>query len=263
MKYALLDTDFLYKSHVARNSKSDVLIDLVINFKDFSFFCHEQIVKELTKHSINPDPNPWLEEKIKVGKIKLYTDLDIIKELNKIYGKSTIAMYITLLKTSCDTFNSGFFDIYYKDLNNISSDISVGDFITILQNCDSAIPSGNGLGEKKSFVLIQLFQILYDKQVCIFFSEDSNARKSIAALSNPTDCISILGVFYLLKNSGYDKAYMKEYYTNLSGFLKNQKDYKVYTSDGLNCMRVPINQLFDELYDDKFILLRNGYLKYK
>lgn len=44
-KYALLDTDFLYKSHLARNEKNHTLTDFVIEFAEYEFFCHEMIKK--------------------------------------------------------------------------------------------------------------------------------------------------------------------------------------------------------------------------
>ena len=69
-KYALLDTDFSYKSHLARN--------------------------------------PWLEEKIKSGKIKMYSDRDIVNELSELYGMAATNMYLTLLQINCETFNAGF-----------------------------------------------------------------------------------------------------------------------------------------------------------
>jgi hypothetical protein len=69
-KYALLDTDFLYKSHVARNAANHTLTDFVIEFTDYEFFCHEMIKEELTRHEVVPDPNPWLEDKIQSGTVK-------------------------------------------------------------------------------------------------------------------------------------------------------------------------------------------------
>lgn len=84
-KYALLDTDFLYKSHIARNANDHTLADFVIDFPDYEFFCHEMIKEELTRHQINPDPNPWLDEKIKSGRIKQYSDRDIVIELGKLF----------------------------------------------------------------------------------------------------------------------------------------------------------------------------------
>ena len=70
-KCALLDTDFLYKTHLARNKDHHTLADFVLDFEDYDFFCHEMIREELTRHQIQPDPNPWLEDKIREGRIYL------------------------------------------------------------------------------------------------------------------------------------------------------------------------------------------------
>lgn len=51
-KYALLDTDFLYKAHLARNTANHTLAEVVLNFDDYEFFCHEMIKEELTRHEI-------------------------------------------------------------------------------------------------------------------------------------------------------------------------------------------------------------------
>ena len=99
-KYALLDTDFIYKSHLARNAQSHTLAELVLDFEDYEFFCHEMIKEELSRHEINPDPNPWLEEKVKAGRINLYSDRDIVNELRKIYGEAATLTYISLLQIS-------------------------------------------------------------------------------------------------------------------------------------------------------------------
>ena len=42
-KCALLDTDFLYKTHLARNKAHHTLADFVLDFEDYDFFCHEMI----------------------------------------------------------------------------------------------------------------------------------------------------------------------------------------------------------------------------
>lgn len=61
---------------------------------------------------------------------------------------------------------------------------------------------------------------------------------------------------------GYKKSEMQEYYNHLSHFLKNQKEYKVWSISGHQRISVPIQQVFDEIYDRKFQLLKNGDLKY-
>lgn len=258
-KYALLDTDFLYKAHLARNKRNHTLAELVLGFDDYEFFCHEMIKEELTRHEITPDPNPWLEEKIKEGRIKMYSDWDILNELSKIYGEAATVVYISLLKSSCDTFNAGVFQEYYSSLENITD---IDCFVTALVACDEKVPHQNGLGEKKTYVLVQMMEILYDKQVYVFCSDDFKARQSIASLTRPINCISILGVFYKLMKMGYEKEEMQEYFSHLSAFLKNQRDYRVWSQSGHQRIRVPMIQVLDDIYVGKFQLLRNGDLKY-
>lgn len=261
-KYALLDTDFIYKSHLARNAQSHTLAELVLDFEDYEFFCHEMIKEELSRHEINPDPNPWLEEKVKAGRINLYSDRDIVNELRKIYGEAATLTYISLLQISCDTFNAGFFEEYYGTLEYTENVTDIDCFLTALKACDEKIPHQNGLGEKKTFVLVQMMEILYNKQVYVFCSDDFKARQSIAGLTKPINCISILGVFYKLMKMGHGKTEMQEYYNRLSAFLKNQTEYRVWSLSGHQRIRVPILQVLDDIYGGKFRLLKNGDLQY-
>ena len=61
---------------------------------------------------------------------------------------------------------------------------------------------------------------------------------------------------------GKEKSEMQEYYNHLEGFLKNQTEYKVWSVSGHQRIKIPIQQVFDEIYDEKFQLLRNGDLQY-
>jgi hypothetical protein len=261
-KYALLDTDFLYKSHLARNKDDHTLTDFVIDFEDYEFFCHEMIKEELTRHEVDPDPNPWLQKKIADGRIKLYSDRDIVKELSRLYGMAAIDMYLTLLEISCEIFHAGFFEKYYGSMRAIGNSENIDPFLTALKACDDRIPHRNGIGEKKTYVLIQMMEIIYGNQVYVFCSDDFKARQSIASLTEPVNCISILGVFHKLMKMGHEKCEMQEYYNSLSGFLKNQTEFKVWASSGHQRLGVPIRTVFDEIYAGKFRLLRNGDLQY-
>lgn len=261
-RYALLDTDFLYKSHLARNKDNHTLTDFVMDFEDYEFFCHEMIKEELTRHKINPDPNPWLEEKIKSGKIKMYSDRDIVNELSKLYGMAATNVYLTLLQISCETFNVGFFEKYYGSMSAIDHLENIDTFLAALKVCDNNIPHKNGAGEKKTYVLIQMMQIIHSNQVYVFCSDDFKARQSIASLTEPVNCISILGVFHKLMKMGHEKTEMQEYYDCLVAFLKNQTECKVWSLSGHQRMGVPVQRVFDEIYERKFQLLRNGDLQY-
>lgn len=261
-KYASLDADFLYKSHLARNTKNHTLADFVIEFMDYEFFCHEMIKRELTRHTVIPDPNPWLEDKIKNGRVKLFSDRDIVTELGKLYRTSATNMYLTLLQTSCETFTTGFFEKYYGSMRNMDNLENIDAFLAALNLCDNSIPHQTGLGEKKSYVLIQMMEIIHGNRVYVFCSDDFKARQSMASLTAPIHCISILGVFHKLMKMGHKKSEMQEYYDRLSVFLKNQTEYKVWSKSGHQRLKVPIPQVFDDLYDEKFQLLRNGDLQY-
>lgn len=61
---------------------------------------------------------------------------------------------------------------------------------------------------------------------------------------------------------GHEKSEMQEYYNRLNVFLKSQTSYRVWSESGHQRIRVPIQQVFDELYDGRFQLLRNGDLQY-
>ena len=71
-RYALLDTDFISKTHSVQDDGGNHLIDRVMELPGYEFFCHAQIVPELNRY--NADAPIWLSEKIGAQKIKSYTD---------------------------------------------------------------------------------------------------------------------------------------------------------------------------------------------
>lgn len=264
-KYAVLDTDFLFKSHIAQKDNANTLANLIIQFRDYKFICHEMILEELGRHQITPDPLPWLNLLIQQGKVQKYTDADIINQLKPIYGKNAASMYTTMLETSCNTFTQNFFAIYYASLKNLSVDTSDEVFLQELSKCDQAIPHQNGVGEKKSYVLVQMMQTLAPGRVYVFCSDDFPARQSLSTLPDPINCLSILGIFRKLKMMGYEKGEIKIYYTALTDFLsmRGQTTFRVWSQNGYSRIKVPVDQVFEDIFDGKFDLLRNGDLKYR
>ena len=73
-RYALLDTDFISKTHSVQDDNGNHLIDRVMELPEYEFFCHAQIVTELNRY--NADAPIWLSEKIGAQKIKSYTEPD-------------------------------------------------------------------------------------------------------------------------------------------------------------------------------------------
>ena len=67
-RYALLDTDFISKTHSVQDNGGNHLIDRVMELPEYEFFCHVQIVTELNRY--NADAPVWLREKIETQKIK-------------------------------------------------------------------------------------------------------------------------------------------------------------------------------------------------
>lgn len=49
-RYALLDTDFISKTHSVQDDGGNHLIDRVIELPEYEFFCHAQIVTELNRY---------------------------------------------------------------------------------------------------------------------------------------------------------------------------------------------------------------------
>ena len=84
-KKALLDTDFLFKTHLSQNLRQESLADAVMEFDGYEFFCHEKILDELKAHGFDPDPIPWLENKFDSGKIIRYSDKRILDDLEKMF----------------------------------------------------------------------------------------------------------------------------------------------------------------------------------
>ena len=63
-----------------------------------------------------------------------------------------------------------------------------------------------------------------------------------------------------------DADMLQRYYESYTSFLagRNQKDFHVWMeTDTPRRMRVPMEKLYEDLVDDRFIMLANGDLKYK
>lgn len=90
-RYALLDTDFISKTHSVQDDGGNHLIDRVMELPEYEFFCHAQIVTELNRY--NADAPIWLSEKIGAQKIKSYTDQEILESLSLVRGPLACATY--------------------------------------------------------------------------------------------------------------------------------------------------------------------------
>lgn len=264
IKYALLDTDFISKTHLINKGEKDRLIDCVLKLPNYQFYCHKQIVLELKRHSTTaPD---WLNERITDGSIVCYTDEEILAKLYSIYGNSCCVAYINLLENACNAFSSDYFDQHYPSVKSwTSSNFDREMFLEALNSDDRNIGEGKNLGEIKSYVVLQMLSRLYGEEIFVFCSDDKNARNGILNFDN-TRCISVLSAFLRLRlecDVGLETA--APYINSYIQFCHNHKqsEFRVWEANQNRMCKVPCEQVFQEIYKDKFIELQNGMLKYK
>lgn len=112
-KYAILDTDFISKTHLIRKDEQNKLIDRIIELPGYRFYCHEETRAELSKHHTGHSPE-WLGNMINDSSIHCCSDKEILEELSAIYSGSAKAMYVNMLKTGCEAFRSGYFEETFK-----------------------------------------------------------------------------------------------------------------------------------------------------
>ena len=117
MKYALLDTDFISKTHTVRIDDDNHLIDRILEMPGYSFICHEQTIVELSRH--NSHAPAWLEQQINTGTIGKYTDKRIINEMSGLYGQLAPYRFTNMVKVACDSFDADYFAEHYSDLGNL------------------------------------------------------------------------------------------------------------------------------------------------
>lgn len=261
-KIALLDTDFVSKTHIIHTDETHRLADLAIILPDYSFCCHQMTVTELSRHGVN-NSQGWLQAQIDAGRIQRYTDQDILNQLG-VYYDIPQAKYLEYLKNSCDAFERGYFETHYAALIALSSDTDDTTFLTTLKACDDAVGENESLGEKKSLVLLQLLQFLYPQNVYVFCSDDGGARTGVVSIGG-VHCISVLSLFYWLKAHGFDKETMEPYFSSYETFIgrTGQTAFKVWLiSSAPKRIRVPCRRVFDDIYDGKFSLRKTGDLEY-
>lgn len=205
-KAAILDSDFIIKTSLTRNSMNEGLSDVVLKLP-YSFNCHEQNRAEVTDHE--QFVSTWLDKNIAAKIITCISDLQIlqiIKDSYQISQNVAVKFYADWLKQACDVFSKSFYEKNYTDLEALrtkSEIISDEEFILALQSGDTRIGHDNNLGEIKDTVLaITLTQCLQMK--CInFCSDDKRARRSLLSFSVnesfPINSISYMGFYWVAK----------------------------------------------------------------
>lgn len=264
-KYALLDTDFISKTHLIRKDDRNKMIDRIMEMQGYRFYCHEQIKTELARHNIG-DSLGWLNTKISDKSVHCVIDEEIMDEIHAIYSNSAEAMYASMLKTGCEAYEKGYFEKNFKRLQSLDySVISRDSFLQELKaDCDD-IGEGNNLGELKSYVLLQMLSIKLGEQIYVFCSDDRNARSGIVSLGGAR-CISVLTAFMRLDKEGVLSKEEAEPY--IQAYLDECRKHKQTTfrvheaSKQMRMCKVPCEQVIEEMYAGKLEVQQNGNLKY-
>ncbi len=264
-KYALLDTDFISKMHMIRKDDEHTLIDKVMTMPNHIFCCHEQIGIELSRHNIAGAPE-WFNDRVADRTIHLYDDEMILDDLLDYYGSLRVVYYIDMLKTACDSYQDRYFEENFTEISKVNGlYLTKDEFLAILESDCYAIGTGKNLGELKSYVLVQALNTKFGKQIYIFCSDDKNARNGIVAIGN-TVCVSVLSSFLRLKKEiGFNRdeaePYIKSYINCCLG--KDQTTFKIHdASKERRMIKVPCDQVFEEMFTGKMNEIKNGNLRY-
>lgn len=236
-----------------------------MSMPNYTFYCHKQISVELLRHNIAGAPE-WFETKVMEKAICMYDDRMILDGLFEIYGNLAISAYAEMLKTACDAYKEGYFEERFLLISKIDClRVSREEFLRTLQiDCDT-IGAGQNLGELKSYVLLQVLNIIYGEQIYVFCSDDKNARNGVVSIGGAR-CISVLSSFVRLKKEiGFSKEdaepYIQSYMSRCLG--KNQRTFRVQdTSKEKRMSKIPCSQVFDEIFAGKIEEMKTGNLMY-
>lgn len=264
-KYALLDTDYISKMYMIQKDAEHHLIDRIMELPQYQFYCHNRIRKELGRHHASGAAD-WLEEKISRGRIRCYSDEDIIEELEAIYGALAPTMYVELLKTACEAYRTDYFHENFKDfLKSDNQNFSKNDFLDKLNKAYDKIGMGQNLGEISTYILLQMLSLLYGEQIYVFCSDDRNARSGIVSIGKAR-CISVLSSFLRLKRErNFQREDANEYIQSWLGFCKerNQETFRIQeNSKEKRICKVSCEQVMREIYEEKLEELMTGNLRY-
>lgn len=206
-KYALLDTDFISKTHLIRKDDDNKLIDRIMQLPNYEFYCHMQVKTELFQHNVIEAPK-LLDNQIECGKITCYDDRDILCKLAEIFSSGAVAVYRQMLMIACEAYGYGYFAKQFPKIAMLNcEDISLDSFLLLLiQECETLALDRN-LGEIKSFLLLQFLNLTFGEQIYVFCSDDRNARNGVISICEAR-CVSVLSSFLRLKKKSNLKEQM-------------------------------------------------------
>lgn len=268
VKYAILDTDFVSKANIIKNNDC-VLADEVLAFPGYRFFCHMKMKEELGGHGTRTSQS-WLEKKISEGEITCYDDRHIISELAAAVGDHCYSYYESFLKSGCDMIRFDYYSDYFVKLDEwleIGSYDEAG-FISVLELCEESVGHQNSYGEVKDFVLLKTISFLQSADAYIFCSDDFGARQGFANAAL-VPCISILSVFLKLWMLGKTYEEVQPFYQSFVDWCEKRENPQVsvrvwkFDKGSNKRVRVSIDTLLDEIYEEKYQARLDGDLQMK
>ena len=260
----MLDADFISKMYDIRSDINGALIEKVLDLPYDICCCHSRIVEEIRKNN-KGGTIVWLDNKIKNNEIVEYTDKWILYELFNVLSNKAISYYVRLLESIFDNFKDGMFKEVYVGVRSLDYDnVDIDEFIETMNKDEEKIQTDYNLGEIKTFVLIHILQLKYNADIMIFCSDDNKARNSIVRMAD-VKCLSVLSSFLrLLKENKLKKEEAKPYVNSYLNLLNNvnQKQFKIQDVDS-RVVRVDCREVLDGIFNNKFVELKNGMLRYR
>ena len=266
-RLAILDTDFVSKANIIR-SGSRTLADEVLSFPGYQFFCHDKMKEELDNHATRP-AQEWLQQKISEKRIICLTDEQILTKMKMQIGEFCFTYYRSFLKRGCELFNSNIYDQYFNAIDQLlaSGKCNENSFLCVLAQCEEKIGHQQSYGEIKAFVIAQVFKLIYHADICVFCSDDYDARQGFAN-GDQIPCISILSVFLKMKLLGLKYDIVNSYYTSFSDWCTNranpQTHVKVwgFSEGSMRRLRVPVETLLTDIYEGQYEARKDGDLQF-
>lgn len=264
-KYALLDADFVIKTIISRKEDGCHLLDLLVADDSFSYVCHEITASEISVHD-ECGASVWLKRAVDEGRIRMFSDDDILRLLCSSYGISGMEFYRDYLRTACDAMSTGLYSTHYGRIEEYDPVNGSALFLRLLQKCDNSAGHGRSLGESKVMVLLQTLRHFHPGRVYLFCSDDRRARAGMFSIAR-IPCKSVISIYWDLYADGVSKEEACEYFRHLKNYItRNGADsgnIRVYSRTGNDQLRLPCQQVFDEIFEGRFDSLQSGMLKYR
>ena len=262
--YALLDADFIIKTIISKKTDGCHLLDRIISDNSYMFVCHEITLKEVSVHD-RFGAAEWLTKAIEDDRIKLYSDYQIIEILCSHYGNSGIHFFRDFLRKSCDAMSSELYPRHYRKVEDYNPEKGESEFISLVSECDCEVERGSSLGEIKLMILARMMLYFHPGKVYLFYSDDRKARAGMFAVAG-IPCKSVMSIFWDLYKEGVSRKEAEDYFLPFKDYLTGNGLYsgniRVCNTDRTCLLKIPCQQVFDEIFEGKFDSMMDGMLRY-